>query len=143
LLLRDCRRWFRAAPDGASGRPRQHAAMENTLAEKIAWRRHGVRRHYVGTLATSSEGIRLTGSDPVSGVEVVLSIPLSEIEDVHIGGPGDELLAGERCVVLELAESEAIYLRDVGIGPLHIHVLARSLGALTQAAPLVAQGGRR
>ena len=114
--------------------------MRRTLAEKIAWRRNGVRRHYVGTLSAGDEGIRLTGRDPVSGVEVALSIPLSEIEDVRVAGPGDELLAGERCVVLELAESEAIFLREVGVGPLHILVLARSLGALTHA-PLLAQGG--
>ena len=115
--------------------------MEKTFAEKIAWRRHGVRRHYLGTLVAGTEGIRLTGSDPVSGVEVVLSIPLTEIEDVRVAGPGDELLAGERCVVLELAESDPIYLRDVGTGPLHVHVLARSLGALTHSPPLLAQGG--
>ena len=142
-LLRECRRRFRGRPDGVLRRCRQHAVMEKTLAEKIAWRRHGVRRHYIGTLVASSDGICLTGSDPVSGVEVVLSIPLTEIENVRVAGPGDELLAGERCVVLELAESESIYLRDVGTGPLHIHVLARSLGALTQARPLVAQGGAR
>jgi hypothetical protein len=117
--------------------------MGKPLAEKIAWRRQGVRRHYVGTLTAGSEGIRLTGSDPVSGVEVVLSIPLSELENVRVARPDEELLAGERCVVLELAESEPIFLREVGTGPLHVHVLARSLGALTHAPPLLAQGGRR
>jgi hypothetical protein len=115
--------------------------MRETLAEKIAWRRQGIPRQYVGTLAAGDEGIRLTGRDPVSGVDVALSIPLSEVEDVHVAGPGDELLAGERCVVLELAESEAIFLREVGVGPLHVHVLARSLGALTHARPVLAQGG--
>jgi hypothetical protein len=115
--------------------------MRETLANKIAWRRSGVRRHYIGRLDAGDEGIRLTGCDPVSGVEVALSIPLSEIEDVRVAGPGDELLAGERCVVLELAESEPIVLREVGVGPLHAHVLARSLCALTHARPLLAQGG--
>lgn len=105
--------------------------MKDFLAEKIAWRRRGVRRHYVGTLRASEGGIRLTGRDPASGVEVALSIPLAELERVHVSGPGDELLAGERCVVLELAESEAIFLREVGVGPLHVHVLARRLASLT------------
>jgi hypothetical protein len=115
--------------------------MRETLGEKIAWRRQGVRSPYVGTLSAGEEGIRLTGRDPVSGIDVTLSIPLSEVEDVRVTGPGDELLAGERCVVLELADSEAIFLREVGVGPLHVHVLARSLGALTHARPVLAQGG--
>jgi hypothetical protein len=115
--------------------------MTEGLAEKIAWRRRGVRRPYVGTLAVDG-GITLSGRDPVSGVEVVLSIPLAEVNEVRLAGPGDELLAGERCVVLDLADSEAILLREVGEGPLHIHVLARTLGALTHASrPAVAQGG--
>jgi hypothetical protein len=116
--------------------------MRDSIMEKVAWRRRGVRRPYVGTLAADEGGIRLSGRDPVSGVEVALSIPLTEVVDVHVAGPGEELLAGERCVVLHLAESEAIFLREVGEGPLHIHVLARTLGALTHAsAPLLVQGG--
>ena len=115
--------------------------MRGTLAEKIAWRRHGVRHHYVGTLLAGDEGILLTGREPVSGVEVALSIPLSELEDVRVAGPGDELLAGERCVVLELAESQAILLREVGAGPLQVHLLARRLGAPIHAPQLLVQGG--
>ncbi len=109
---------------------------KEVLAEKIAWRRRCVNRHYVGALWAGEEGIRLTGRDPSSGVEVALSIPLEEIERVRVSGPGDELLAGERCVVLELAVSEAIFLREVGVGPLHVHVLARKLSALTQRSEL-------
>lgn len=116
--------------------------MREDLAEKIAWRRRGVRRPYVGLLSAGDEGIRLSGRDPVSGVKVALSIPLAEVEKVRVAGPGDDLVAGERCVVLELVDSEAIFLREVGVGPLHIHVLARALGALTHAPPpLMVQGG--
>jgi hypothetical protein len=115
--------------------------MRRSLAERIVWRREGVRHHYVGTLSAGEEGIRLIGRDAVVGVDVALSIPLCEIEDVRVAGPGDELLAGERCVVLELAGSEAIFLREVGAGPLHVHVLARSLGALIRAPQLLARGG--
>ena len=115
--------------------------MREPLAKKIAWRRRGVRRPYVGTLRVDDTVITLSGRDPVSGVEVVLSIPLTEVENVRVAGPGDELLAGERCIVLELEESEAIFLREVGVGPLHIHLLARRLGALTHAPALLAQGG--
>jgi hypothetical protein len=115
--------------------------MRETIAGKIVWRRHGVRHHYVGTLSAGEEGIRLTGRDPVVGVEVALSIPLCEIEDVHVAGQADDLLAGERCVVLELEDSKAIFLREVGPGPLHVRVLARSLGALIRPPQLLAQGG--
>jgi hypothetical protein len=115
--------------------------MRKSLAERVIWRRQGVRNHYVGALSAGEEGVRLTGRDTVAGVDVAFSIPLSEIDDVHVAGPGDELLAGERCVVLELAGSNAIFLRKAGAGPLHVHVLARSLGALVGAPQLLAQGG--
>jgi hypothetical protein len=115
--------------------------MRETFAEKIAWWRHGVRTYFVGVLRAGDEGIRLTGRDPVSGIEVALSIPLAEVERVRVSACGGELLAGEPCVVLELAESEPIFLRQVGVGPLQVHVLARRLGALTQAPSLLAQGG--
>ncbi len=115
--------------------------MKETLGEKIAWRRRGVRSAYVGTLSAGDEGIRLTGRDPVSGVDVTLSIPLAEVDGVRLAAPGEELLAGERCVVLELAQSEAIFLRQVGVGPLQAHVLARSLGALAHVQPALARGG--
>ncbi len=116
--------------------------MKGSFAEKVAWRRKGVRRPYVGTLEAGDGRITLSGRDPVSGVEVVLSIPLTEVDDVRVAGPHDGLLPDERCVVLDLAASEAIYLREIGEGALHIHVLARTLGALTHASrPAVAQGG--
>jgi hypothetical protein len=116
--------------------------MREILAENVAWRRQGVRRYYVGTLLAGDDGILLTGRDPVSGVEVALSIPLAELQDVRVGDSVEELFAGGRSVVLELAESEPIFLREVGMGTPHVHVLARSLGALTHV-PAVAQGGLR
>jgi hypothetical protein len=115
--------------------------MRETFAERIAWCRHGVRRHFVGTLRADREGIRLTGRDPASGVDVALSIPLIEVERVRVSETDDECLAGERCVVLELAGSDSIFLREVGVGPLHVHLLARRLGASTHASPVLAQGG--
>jgi hypothetical protein len=115
--------------------------MRKSLAERVVWRRQGVRHHHVGMLSAGEEAIRLTGRDALSGVEVALSIPLGEINDVRVGGSGDERIAGERCVVLELAGSEAIFLRELGGGPLHVQVLARSLGALTSTPQLLTQGG--
>jgi hypothetical protein len=130
---------FRAAPDGAATAGGDSKGMRRSLAERIVWRRQGVRHHYVGTLSAGEEGIRLTGRDAVVGIDVALSIPSCEIEDVRVAGPGDELLAGERCVVLELADSEGIFLREVGADPLHVHVLARSLGAGIRPPPILAQ----
>lgn len=111
------------------------------LAEKIAWCRHGVRTYFVGALRAGDEGIRLTGRDPTSGIDVALSIPLAEVECVRVSASREELLAGEPCVVLELAESEPIFIRQVGAGPLRVHVLARRLDALSRAPSLLAQGG--
>ena len=115
--------------------------MRETLVEKIVWRRNGVRGQFVGRLRAGDEGIRLTGRDPVSGVQVALSIPPDEVERVRVSATGDELLAGEPCAVLELAGSQAIFLREMGAGPLRVHVLARSLDALTHASPVLVQGG--
>jgi len=100
-----------------------------------------VRTYFVGALRAGDEGIRLTGRDPSSGIDVALSIPLSEVECVRVSASGDELLAGEPCVVLELADSEPIFIRQVGVGACQVHVLARRLGALTEAPSLLAQGG--
>ena len=115
--------------------------MRKSLAVRVVWRRQGVRRHYVGTLSAAEEAVRLTGRDTQIGVELALSIPLAEINDVRVGNFGDELIAGEPCVVLELAGSEAIFLREIGAGPLHVHVLARSIGARIRPPQLLAQGG--
>ncbi len=115
--------------------------MRETLVEKIAWGRKGVRGHFVGRLRAGDEGIRLVGRDPANGVRVALSIPPDEVAGVHVSATDDELLAGEPCVVLELAGSQAIFLRDVGPSPLRVPVLARSLGALMRAPSPLVQGG--
>jgi hypothetical protein len=107
--------------------------MRETLAEKVAWCRQGVRTYFVGALRAGDEGIRLTGRDPTSGIDVALSIPLAEVEHVHLSASRNELLAGEPCVVLELADSESIFIRQVGAGPLQVEVLAGRLGALIPA----------
>ena len=67
--------------------------MRDSILGKAAWRRRGVRRPYVGTLVADEEGIRLSGRDPVSGIEVSLSIPLSQVDSVRVARPGEELLA--------------------------------------------------
>ncbi len=113
--------------------------MKEPLARKITWRRRGVRRAYVGTIAAGPDGIYLTGRDPLNGIEVSLSIPLDEIERVDVGD--DEFLAGARSVVIELGESQAIFLSEPGRGPANVHLLARHLGALWRRPAVLVQGG--
>jgi hypothetical protein len=115
--------------------------MRETVEEKVAWRRHGRREQFVGLLRAGDEGIRLVGRDPASGVQVGLSIPPDEVERVRVSSTDDELLAGEPCVVLELAGSRAISVRELGARPLRVHLLARSLDALAQASPTLVRGG--
>jgi hypothetical protein len=104
--------------------------MAETLVNRIAWRRRGRRRDYVGTLAAGESSIRLTGRDRAGGADVVLTIPLAEVEGAHVSRTQDEALEGERTVVLELAESDPILMRELGAGPLHVHALARRLAAM-------------
>ena len=114
--------------------------MSETLVEKVVWRRSGVLRNFVGSLRVGDAGIRLSGRDPASGVEVALSIPPGEVSNVRVSATGEEV-EGQQCIVLELVESEAIFLREVGVGPLNVQLLARRLAALTHASPAIAQGG--
>lgn len=135
MNLRHFHKAFRAAPDGGRRPDGDSSLMRDALVERIEWGRRGTGRSCIGTLRAGEGGIQLAGRDP-SGVEVSLSIPLTEVEDVHTGSPGD------RCVVLELAASEPILLSRIGAGPSRMHLLARRLAALTRAARLpVAQGG--
>jgi hypothetical protein len=114
--------------------------MRETLVKKVAWHRNGVPRNFVGSLRAGDEGIRLSGRDPASGVAVALSIPPDEVGRVRVSASGEEV-AGEPCVVLELAESEAIFLREVGVGPNQVTLLARRLGALARASTPLVLGG--
>jgi hypothetical protein len=112
--------------------------MREILARNIAWRRNGVQRDYVGTLVAAGGGILLAGRDPSNGLEVSLSIPLTEVEDVHVAETGG---AHEpKRIVLQLVESEPISLCELGGKEGHLLALARRLDALAHA-PTHAQGG--
>ncbi|MER3410400.1 MAG: hypothetical protein C4305_05895 [Thermoleophilia bacterium] len=82
--------------------------------ERIAWRRAGGSREYAGSLLIGESTIRLRGRDPWRSMGVALSIPLSEIEAVRLSGAAEERVRGEGAVVLDLAGSRAICLRDLG-----------------------------
>jgi hypothetical protein len=112
--------------------------MREILARNIAWRRNGVERDYVGTLVAAGGGILLAGRDPSNGLEVALSIPLTEVQDVHVADARDA--HGSQRIVLELVESEPISLHELGGREGHLLVLARRLGALAHAPTLVPGG---
>jgi hypothetical protein len=114
--------------------------MNATDASRIAWRRGDAGPTYVGTVSRGPEAIRLAGRDPVLGIDVALSIPIDEVGFVGVSEPG-ESIDGAHCVILELVDSEAIFLRPVGGTSMHVHLLARALGAATRAPAVLAQGG--
>jgi hypothetical protein len=97
----------------------------DTFVEQIAWRRRGGRHDFVGSLRAGDDGIRLTGRDPESGVDVALSIPPSEVEYVHVDGAN-----GYPFVVVELARAEPILVRRIGPGSVQPQLLARKLRGL-------------
>ena len=97
------------------------------LADRVAWRRRSVARHYVGTLSSGAGGLRFVGREPSSGMEVSLSIPYGEIGEVRISGSDGERLVGEDSVVLEFVDSEPILLREIGLGQLRPKALAARL----------------
>ena len=97
----------------------------DTVVEQIAWRRRGGRSDFVGSLRAEDDGIRLTGRDPASGLDVALSIPQSEVEHVHVVGAN-----GDPFVVVEFARAEPILVRRIGPGSVQSQALARKLRAL-------------
>jgi hypothetical protein len=103
--------------------------MSPTETTRIAWRRLHAAHDYVGTLATTEAGVRLDGREPSSGIELSLSIPFSEIEGVSASN-GSCGIAGESAVVLELAGSEPVLVREVGPGPQATEQLVRRLSRL-------------
>lgn len=111
--------------------------MSEAVATRVAWRRRHTPHHYVGTLATTDAGFRLDGREPATGIELSLSIPFSEIEEVRASDGSVDLLAGEPAVVLQLAGSEPVLVGEVGQRPQKAQELARKLGRLLE------QTGRR
>jgi len=104
--------------------------VTTVLAKRIAWRRRNVPHHYIGALLSFGAGIRLVGREPATGIELALSIPFEEIEDVRASAAPDDELVGGQSVVLDLAEADAVLLREIGGGPLGTAELAARLERL-------------
>jgi hypothetical protein len=114
--------------------------MSETNSAKIAWRRGERGPTYVGAVSRSADTIRLTGRDPILGIDVALSIPVEEIEDVAVEEAAVGSIDGCPSVVLDLTESEPIHLRPLGGSLLDVHLLARAM-RFSSAPALLAQGG--
>jgi hypothetical protein len=115
--------------------------MSETNAVKIAWHRGERGPTYIGGVSRTADAIRLTGRDPVLGIDVALSIPLEEVEHIGIAEGPSGSSDGGSFVVLCLPGSEPIQLRPVAGNSLDVHLLARAMG-LTPASAQLAQGGR-
>jgi hypothetical protein len=115
--------------------------MSETHSRKIAWRRGERGPTYVGAVSRSADTIRLTGRDPILGIDVALSIPVEEIEDVAVEEAAVGSIDGCPSVVLDLTASEPIHLQPVGGSSLDVQLLARTIG-FVPAPALLAQGGR-
>ena len=107
---------------------------ETPLTYRTAWRRENAVHHYPGSLSGSADGIRLAGRDPATGIDVTLTIPADEIEAVRPSRGWDERVVGEPCVVLELANSTPILLREVGCGDIDAGALAHEIDAVVHPA---------
>jgi len=103
--------------------------MTEMTAERIAWRRRSLRQQYVGRLLVLPDRLRFVGRDSASGIDVALSIPFAEIGAVRSSERADERVLGEAGVVVELAGSEPIFLRELG-SPRGSRRLARRLAAV-------------
>jgi hypothetical protein len=116
--------------------------MSETEGARIAWQRGLRGRTYVGAVSHGEDTIRLTGRDPVLGIDVALSIPIGEVECVGVVETTGGLVDGGPYVVLDLQGSEPIHLRPVQGSSLGVHLLARALGSLIPTPTVLAQGGR-
>jgi hypothetical protein len=84
------------------------------MSEPVVWRRVNVPSACIGDADVSGAALRLSGREPVSGVEISLAIPFSEIERVRTSRTAAEELGGEPSVVLELTASPPVCLRATG-----------------------------
>jgi len=105
---------------------------EALIAQKVAWRRESAKSHYVGELWGWVTGIRLAGRDPQTGIEVTMSIPYAQIGRIRVSNDWTERIVGERCVVLELAGSTPILVREIGLGPIDAQALAERIAMVAE-----------
>jgi hypothetical protein len=94
---------------------------------RVAWRRQHASRHYVGYVTVTDGNVRLAGREEATGMDVALTIPTRAIRQVRVGEATGEEIAGERSVVLELRDDDAIYMRPVSAGPVDLDGFARKL----------------
>jgi hypothetical protein len=134
--LRPSRTPVRSRPDACAAERRDSECMK-ALVKSVAWQRWGAQSDFVGTLRADDHGIRLTGRDRHSGVDVALSIPFGEVADVRTCLDHRSHVA----VVLELEDGKPILLRPLGVGALGAEALAHKLVVLVRGPRLLIPGG--
>src|SRR5439155_8374402 len=107
--------------------------MDEALTERVAWRRKSLDRQYLGRLFVLPDRLRLVGREPSLGIEMALSIPFSKVRLVRAARRRAERVLGETGVVLDLADSEPIFLRDLDPGG-DPDSLCRALAAAVSAS---------
>ncbi len=133
---------IRVSPRETSARTRmldpradfQGPAMEGLRLERTLWRRVSMPHHYVGTLEIVDSTIRLDGEDPVTGIEVSLAIPFSDVKSIRMSNTPRELVVGEECVVVEFDDAEGICLMQAGARPSSSRSLASRMSRLVVPA---------
>jgi hypothetical protein len=112
--MRFSRADFSVTPDGRRRRRGDSLTMSETTAERVAWRRRSLGQQYVGRLLVLPDRLRLVGRETSSGLDVTLSIPFGEIDGVRRADRAAERVLGEAGLVVELAGSDPIFLRELG-----------------------------
>lgn len=117
------------------------------MSEPVVWRRLTVSSPYVGDADVSEAALCLSGREPVSGIEVSLAIPFTEIERVRTSRTAAEELGGEPSVVLELTESDPVCLRAAGrrstLPVALARMLEKAMSAHTRPVGLAGPGGEQ
>jgi hypothetical protein len=115
--------------------------MQQPASSRIAWGRGGGAT-YVGSVSRTPEAIRFAGRDAQLGIDVSFSVPTGEIAYVAVSEPAPWSDDVAPSVIVGLHDSEPIYVRPLESTLLNVHLLARAVGALTEAPAMLAQGGR-
>jgi hypothetical protein len=119
--------------------PGDSEAMQ-ILSKKVHWSRRGGRAEYVGILRGGDEGIRLSGRDARSAVDVAVFVPWRLVANIYrcSHGPSPDDVS----VVVELWDAAPLVIRELGAGSHDPIVLTRKLTKLWHAR-LPVQGGWR
>jgi hypothetical protein len=99
---------------------------------RVGWLRRSGRYHCVGSLMLTDQALRLNGREAAGDLAASLTIPLTSIRAVRPSASEAEQLAGERSIVIELSDGDAVFLRPVGTAHPNLRLVSL-LGRLQRA----------